>query len=176
MRPDSEQREDSIAGGLHDVTVVATGRVDHELQRRVDNRARLLRIEVLHQLRGALDVGEQRRDRLALAFEGTGVGDGLLRCDTNLGSGRCDRGLCRRGLRSDPRATFLAESGARLISGATGGTDRFELCAASSQNKASVLLSWLQDGQRIWSPVAPVTTTPRAEDGNIPGALAGAAG
>src|SRR5260370_40079058 len=51
-------------------------RLDHQLQRRIDNRVRLLRVEVLHQLGRALDVREQRRDRLALA-----VGDvkgGLL--------------------------------------------------------------------------------------------------
>ncbi len=64
----AEQSKDPIAGGLHDVPVVAMHRVDHELQRRVDNGARLLRVEVLHQLHRALDVGEQRRDGLALAF------------------------------------------------------------------------------------------------------------
>src|SRR5262249_5247592 len=35
----------------------------------------------------------------------------------------------------------------------------------STQNEASVGLSWLQDGQRIGSPVASVTTTPRADGG-----------
>ena len=39
------------------------------LQRRVDDRARLLGIEVAHQLGRALDVREQRRDRLALALQ-----------------------------------------------------------------------------------------------------------
>src|SRR5216684_1766430 len=34
-----------------------------------------------------------------------------------------------------------------------------------SQNEASPGLSWLQDGQRIGSPVAPVTTTPCADGG-----------
>src|SRR5713226_9345724 len=34
-----------------------------------------------------------------------------------------------------------------------------------SQNEASLGLSWLQDGQRIGSPVAPVTTTPCADGG-----------
>jgi len=42
--------------------------VDHQLQRWVDDRPRLLRIEVRHQLGRALDVGEQRRHSLALAF------------------------------------------------------------------------------------------------------------
>ena len=65
----TEQCEDAVAGRLHDVAVVAMDRVDHQLQRGVDNRARLFGIEVLHQLGRALDVGEQRRDRLALALE-----------------------------------------------------------------------------------------------------------
>ena len=76
----AEQREDAVAGGLHDVAVVAMDRVDHQPQRRIDNRARLLGVEVLHQLHRALDVGEQRRDRLALAlgvrvWRGGGGGD-----------------------------------------------------------------------------------------------------
>src|SRR5215470_14830509 len=64
-----EQREDAIAGELHHVTVVAPHRLDHQLQRRIDNRARLLRVELFHQLGRALDIGEQRCDRLALAID-----------------------------------------------------------------------------------------------------------
>ena len=70
----AEQREDAVAGRLHDVAVVAMDRVDHQLERRIDDRARLLGVEVLHQLGRALDVGEQRGDRLALAVEFFGVG------------------------------------------------------------------------------------------------------
>ena len=64
----AEQREDAVAGRLHDVPVVAMDRVDHQLQRRIDNRARLFRVEVAHQFGRTLDVGEQRGDGLALAF------------------------------------------------------------------------------------------------------------
>ena len=64
----AEQREDPVTRGLHDVAVVAMDRVDHQLQRRIDDRARFLGVEVLHQFHRALDVGEQRRDGLALAF------------------------------------------------------------------------------------------------------------
>jgi hypothetical protein len=53
--------------------VVAAHRVDHQLERRIDNRARLLRVEVFHQLGRAFDVGEQRGDGLALAVERRGV-------------------------------------------------------------------------------------------------------
>jgi len=65
----AEQREDTVAGGLHDVAVVVMHRVDHQLQRRVDDRASFLRVEVFHQIHRALDVREQRRDRLALAVD-----------------------------------------------------------------------------------------------------------
>ncbi len=80
----AEQREDAISGGLHDVAAIAMDRVDHQLQRRVDNGARLLGVELLHQLHRALDVSEQRRDRLALALER--VAGRALRRDANLGS------------------------------------------------------------------------------------------
>ncbi len=76
-RADAEQRENAVAGRLHHVTVVAMRRVDHQLERRIDERARLLGIEVAHQFRRALDIREQRRHRLALALQRRGIG--LLR-------------------------------------------------------------------------------------------------
>src|SRR6516165_6191222 len=53
----TEQSEDAVSGILH-VTIVTACRIDHYFQRRVDERARLLRIEVLRDLRRTLDVGE----------------------------------------------------------------------------------------------------------------------
>jgi hypothetical protein len=44
----TEQCENPGADGLHDIAVVMMHRVDHQLERRVDDRARFLRIEVLH--------------------------------------------------------------------------------------------------------------------------------
>ena len=41
----AEQREDAITSGLHDVAVVAMGRIDHQLEGRIDDGARLLGIE-----------------------------------------------------------------------------------------------------------------------------------
>ena len=81
----AEQREDAVAGRLHDVAVVAMHRVDHQLERRIDDRARLLGVEVLHQLGRALDVREQRRDGLALAFEHSGVSGVLFWRDVQTG-------------------------------------------------------------------------------------------
>jgi hypothetical protein len=65
----AEQREDSITGRLHYVAVVAMRGVDHQLERRVDDCARLFGVEVLRQLGRALDISKQRCDRLALALE-----------------------------------------------------------------------------------------------------------
>src|SRR5216684_1029270 len=48
----AEQREDAVARRLHHVAVVTMGRIDHQLQRRVDDRARFLGVEVAHQLGG----------------------------------------------------------------------------------------------------------------------------
>src|SRR6516225_7158880 len=53
----AEQSEDPITGGLDDVTFVAMDRLDHEAERGVDNRARLLGIETLHQLGRTLYIG-----------------------------------------------------------------------------------------------------------------------
>ena len=65
----AEDREDAVAGALHDVAVVAADRVDHQLERGIDDCAGLLGIEVLLQLSRTLDIREQRRHRLPLAFE-----------------------------------------------------------------------------------------------------------
>ena len=62
----TEQREDAVAGGLHHITTVMQNRPHHQLQRRLDDGARLLRVEVFDQLHRTLDVSEQDRDHLAL--------------------------------------------------------------------------------------------------------------
>ena len=54
----AEECEDAVTRRLHDIAFVVTDRLDHELERRVDNCSRLLRVEVLHQLRRAFDIGE----------------------------------------------------------------------------------------------------------------------
>src|SRR6185437_2064555 len=64
-----EQRENAVAGGLHDVTVVAMRGVDHQLQGGIDDGARFFGVEVLLQLGRALDVSKQCGDRLALALQ-----------------------------------------------------------------------------------------------------------
>jgi hypothetical protein len=54
----AEQREDAVAGRLHDVTLVTPHGFDRDAPGRVDDHARLPEIEVLHQLGRPLDVGE----------------------------------------------------------------------------------------------------------------------
>src|SRR6266851_4964394 len=93
-----EQREDAVTGGLHDVTVVAMDCIHHQRQRRIDDGARLLRVEVFHQFGRALYIGEQRRDRLALAVD-CRRSVRLLWRDTNI---RC--GVCRWRSASGDRA------------------------------------------------------------------------
>ena len=54
----AEQREDAIPGRLRHIALVAMHRVHHQLERGIDQAARLLRVEVLDQLHRTLDVGE----------------------------------------------------------------------------------------------------------------------
>ena len=101
----AEQREDAVAGRLHDVAVVAMDRADHQLERGIDDRACLFRVEIRHQLGRALDIGKQRSDSLALTLEILGGG--------NLGYPDLPitRFLCRRGRSRVHRGSaFLAES------------------------------------------------------------------
>src|SRR6266571_893163 len=65
----AEQGEDAVAGGLHDIATITVDRLDHQLERRIDNRTGLFRVEFLHQFGGALEIGEECRDSLALALD-----------------------------------------------------------------------------------------------------------
>jgi hypothetical protein len=147
----AEQRENAIAGRLHDVTVVAMRRVNHQLQRRIDDRAGLLRVEVAHKLGRALDVGEQRRHRLALALDCFGrcaiSGDYDLRFrrENDRGGG----GLCGANCSPAFPAKSRPQDSPMLC---TPGKINSSFAPHPSQNEASPGLSWLQDGQRIGSP------------------------
>ena len=136
----SEDREDAVAGALHDVAVVAADRVDHQLQCGIDDRARFFGVEVLLQLRRTLDVGEQRRDHLALAFE-RGCVD-LLRGNADwrrrLRPGRfggCDSGVAKK--RGSALATELES---RRILESTPRTNQRERLGAMT---AEVHAGWI---------------------------------
>ena len=64
----SEQSEDAVAGRLHDVTVVAAHRVDHQPKGRIDDGAGFFGIEILLQARRIDDVDEERGDELPLTL------------------------------------------------------------------------------------------------------------
>ena len=66
----TKQRKDAIAEGLCHVALIAMHRLHHQRQGRVDDLARLLGVEVFEQVHGALDVGKQGGDGLALAVGG----------------------------------------------------------------------------------------------------------
>ena len=65
----AEQRHDPVAHHLVDGALVVVDGLHHVLEDRVEELARLLGIAVGEQLHRALEVGEQHRHLLALAFE-----------------------------------------------------------------------------------------------------------
>ena len=90
----AEQREDAVAHGLCHVALVAMDRVHHELECGVDDRARVFRVEVFDEGHRALDVGEQRGDRLAFAVDApAGFERNLFSANT---VGQMSRGRPRR--------------------------------------------------------------------------------
>src|SRR5246127_2642083 len=60
---------------------------------------------------------------------------------------------------------FLQNRAPGLTDALHAGQINSSFAPHSSQNEASTGLSWLQDGQRIGSPVAPITTTPWTAEG-----------
>jgi hypothetical protein len=110
-------------------------RVDHQLERGVDDRASFFRVKVLLELGRALDVGEQRRDRLAFAFEilgGRRVGDPNPRV---VGFPR------RRDRRAERDASILTELGRRRVVRAAPPASIGQRTAACGQNFLPEVLS-----------------------------------
>ena len=83
----TEQGEDSVAGGLHDVAVVMVHRVDHQVQGRIYQGARRFGIEFLHQIHRTLDIFEQCSNGLPLFV--ARIGYGSLGRYTNCALRRC---------------------------------------------------------------------------------------
>ena len=117
----AEQREDAVAGRLHDIAVVTSHRVDHQLERRIDYRARFFGVEVLLELGRSLDVGEQRGDRLALALEFFSVGRLSYPDFCCFGSRWLGRCAC-----SERSTASAAEFGRGYVFKAARSTGRFE--------------------------------------------------
>ncbi len=112
----AEQCEDAVAGRLHDVTVVALHRVDHQLEGGINNCARLFGIEVLLELGRALDVGKQRGDRLALSVcRGRSVRVFRRDANTTARPGRHRNVRANRGLPIEYGGTLRAEFRIRRV-------------------------------------------------------------
>src|SRR5258705_7638324 len=75
----AEERHDAVAHHLVDGPLVVMDGLHHALQDGIQELARLLRIPVRQQLHRALQVGEEHRDLLALAFEGSLRGEDPFR-------------------------------------------------------------------------------------------------
>jgi hypothetical protein len=65
----AEKGEDAVARRLGDIAAVVLHRFDHQFQCRIYDGARFFRVQILHKVHGAFDVGEQKGDSLALALE-----------------------------------------------------------------------------------------------------------
>ncbi len=92
-----EQGHDAVAEHLVHGALVAVHGVHHDVQRRVEQRLGLLRIEVRDQLCRALEISKEHRDLFALAFQGSAGGEDFLgqvrwrirQRGTGLDAGRC---------------------------------------------------------------------------------------
>jgi hypothetical protein len=127
----AEQRHDPIAHDLVDRALVAVDGLHHPLEHRVEELARLLGIAIGEQLHRSLEVGEEDRDLLALAFQGGLGGEdplGEVLGGVGLRGGRANRG---RGARGHGVAALEAEVGARGQFSATGATGEGEAGAAA---------------------------------------------
>ena len=147
----AEQREDSVAGGLHDVTVVAMDRVDHQLERRIDDCARFFGIEAFHQIHRALDVGEQGGHGLALAARG--VGGGLFESDADrllddgcrwlrAGGGSPSGRQCSAAFAAEFEFRWIVEAAARAFEAKCGPAVAAELYSGGIIGCASCASHW----------------------------------
>ena len=111
----AEQRHDAVAHHLVDRALVAVHRLHHPFEHGIQQLARFLRVAIGQQLHRTLQIGEQHRDLLALAFQRllgqeNALGQ-MLRC---VGVGRAEA-LRRRRCRRERLAAALAEGVAGSI-------------------------------------------------------------
>ena len=133
----AEQRHDPVAHHLVDRALVVMHRLHHAFEHGIEDLARLLGIAVGEQFHRALQVGEQHRDLLALAFERGLRGEDLLgEVLGRVGIRRRKPGPC------GVRAKFGAALAAELLFGSIGRTAG---SAHSGQTRAA-LAAELQGG------------------------------
>jgi hypothetical protein len=120
----AEDREDAITGALHDVAVISSHRVDHQLQSKIDDRPRLFgsrscssSVEPLMSANSAVTVFGSP-SRLSVSIEGSGATGFVFGCCApRQKARRIGRRICRESLfeaaggalRFERRAAFVAE-------------------------------------------------------------------
>src|SRR5713101_288315 len=75
----AKQGHDAVAHDLVDGAVITVDGLDHSCQHWIEQLARLLRVSISQQLHRTLEVGEEDRDLLALAFQRALGAEDLLR-------------------------------------------------------------------------------------------------
>ena len=114
-----EEGHDPVAHDLVDGALVAVDGLHHPFEDGIEELPRVLGVTVGEQLHRALEVGEEHRDLLALAFEGglgreNLLGEVLGRVALRWAESRARH--CRLGLGSaEPLTALLAELGAQLV-------------------------------------------------------------
>ncbi len=131
-----EERHDAVPEHLVDGPLVAVDGLHHELEDRVDDLPRFFRVPVRQQLHRALQVREEHRHVLALAFQRAPRGEDLLReVPGRVGLGRgCP---LRGGERGDRLPALQTEAG---VAGQLGPARRAALrqAAAAAETEAGV--------------------------------------
>jgi hypothetical protein len=144
-----EQRHDAVAHHLVDRALVAMDGLHHPLEDRIEELARVLGVSLGEQLHGALEIGEEHRDLLALALERRprrqdALGEMLGRVGA--------RGTRARGavVGQQTCAAAVAEATARRIRLTARRTPGGQTCAAAvaEARRDGILLTTLRTGHR----------------------------
>jgi hypothetical protein len=126
----AEEGHDPIAHHLVHGALVAVDGVHHQREEGIENLARLLGIAVGEQLHGALEIGEEHGDLLALALHGRLGGQDLLGEVLGGVRLRCRRTIRGRRAGGDSLAAPEAEAGAPGLLGATRAAGQREASSA----------------------------------------------
>jgi hypothetical protein len=147
----AEEGHDAVTHDRVHRTLVAMDGLHHPLEHGVKERAGILGIPVRQELHGALEVGEENRDLLALAFDRGLRGEDLLgEVPRGVALGRCEAGRRRRLHRSgrERSPAAVTELAAGLHLGATDGADSGKRRAALSAESCAVAVRGLAPGTR----------------------------
>ena len=126
-----KQRHDAVAHDLVHRALVAVHGGHHAFQHRVEELAGLFGVAVGQQFHGALEVGKQHRDLLALAFQGAFGGENLLgQIGRRVGLRRAFLRLQDAGHHGQGRTTAAAEFFPGLVRESAGRAGQGQWCPA----------------------------------------------